>query len=326
MHNRIILALLLATLVTMQTQAQTNPLWREEKVKNYLPHMTSPDVRDLLTRTDMALIPVPSLEQHGLHAPIGTDYYSGVERAKLIAQRTDILVAPVLLIGQAPYHMDFPGTISLSAVTMQQVYFEAAQSLIRHGFRRLLFLNSHNGNQYVTRFVIDRINQETEAVAIDLGDGVSAMAPRASGGASAPRASGGASAPGASSGASAPGLFDRHAGVAETAGALYLFPSLVQLDKAQRATLTFPAHLSQMVPKVTSGDQAATLIFLAEGLKPKETGKHTSAAEMSTTGVWSERDPREATVEQGRRVTEFFVDAAVRFIERWKELRPLQRR
>ena len=317
MRNRIILALLLATFVARQTHAQTNPLWREEKVKNYLPHMTSPEVRDLLTRTDMALIPVPSLEQHGPHAPIGTDYYSGVERAKLIAQRTDILVAPVLLIGQAPYHMDFPGTISLSAETMQRVYFEAAQSLIRHGFRRLLFLNSHTGNQYVTRFVIDRINQETEAVAIDLGDGVSAMAPRSSGGANAPRSS---------SGASAPGLFDRHAGVAETAGALYLFPSLVQLDKAQRATLTFPPHLSQMLQKLASGDQAATLIFLAEGLKPKETGKHTSAAEMSTTGAWSERDPHEATVEQGRRATEFFVDAAVRFIERWKELRPLQSR
>ena len=317
MHNRIILALLLATLVAMQTQAQTNPLWREEKVKNYLPHMTSPEVRDLLTRTDMALIPVPSLEQHGLHAPIGTDYFSGVERAKLIAQRTDILVAPVLLIGQAPYHMDFPGTISLSAETMQKVYFEAAQSLIRHGFRRFLFLNSHTGNQYVTRFVIDRINQETEAVAVDLGDGVSAMAPRSSGGAEAP---------GSSSVPRAPGLFDRHAGVAETAGALYLFPSLVQLDKAQRATLTFPGSLSQMLPKVTSGDQAATLIFLAEALKPRETGKHTSAAEMSTTGAWSERDPREATVEQGRRATEFFVDAAVRFIEKWKELRPLQRR
>src|SRR5262245_30190882 len=82
-------------LAQSQSQAQTNPLWREDKVKNFLPHMTSPEVRDLLTRTDMALIPVPSLEQHGLHAPIGTDYFSGVERAKLIAQRTDILVAPV---------------------------------------------------------------------------------------------------------------------------------------------------------------------------------------------------------------------------------------
>jgi creatinine amidohydrolase len=295
-------------IVLSQTQLpKTNPLWHEEKVKNYLPHMTSPEVRDLLTRTDMALIPVPSLEQHGLHAPIGTDYYLGVEEAKLIAQRTDVLVAPVLLIGQSPYHMEFPGTITLSAVTLQQVYFEATQSLIRHGFRRFLFLNSHTGNQYMTRFIIDRINQETEAVAIDLGEGARSMAPAPANRTSAPR------------------LFDRHGGVIETSSALYLFPSLVQLDKAERANLTFPPHLSQMLPKVKSGDQAATLIFLAESLKSKETGKHTSAAEMSTTGVWSERDPREATAEQGRRATEFFVDRAVRFIEKWKELRPQQR-
>jgi len=80
------------------------------------------------------------------------------------------------MVGLAPYHMEFPGTIALSAETIERVYFEAAQSLIRHGFRRFLFLNSHSGNQYITRFVIDRINQETQAVAIDLGDGVSAMA------------------------------------------------------------------------------------------------------------------------------------------------------
>src|SRR6266496_3072029 len=105
--------------------AQTNPLWHEEKVKNYLPHMTWPEVQELLTRTDMAIIPVPSLEQHGLHAPIGTDFYSGIERAKLIAQRTDVLVAPILFAGQSPYHMDLPGTVTLSAETMQRVYFEA---------------------------------------------------------------------------------------------------------------------------------------------------------------------------------------------------------
>ena len=130
--------------------------------------MTWPEVRDLLTRTDMVLVPVPSLEQHGLHTPIGTDFFAGVEQAKLIAQRTDILVAPILLVGQAPYHMEFPGTIALSAETIQQVYFEAAQSLIRHGFRRFVFFNSHVGNQHITRFVVDRINQETSAIAVDL--------------------------------------------------------------------------------------------------------------------------------------------------------------
>src|SRR5438874_2566995 len=91
--------------------AQTNPLWHEVKIRNYLPHMTWPEVRDLLTRSDVALIPVPALEQHGPQAPIGTDFFAGVERLKLIAQQTDALVVPVLLAGQSPYHMDFPGRL-----------------------------------------------------------------------------------------------------------------------------------------------------------------------------------------------------------------------
>jgi hypothetical protein len=44
---------------------------------------------------------------------------------------------------------------------------------------------------------------------------------------------------------------------------------------------------------------------------------------MSTTGSWSERDPREASATQGKQASDVFVDAAVRFIERWKQLRPM---
>jgi creatinine amidohydrolase/Fe(II)-dependent formamide hydrolase-like protein len=43
---------------------------------------------------------------------------------------------------------------------------------------------------------------------------------------------------------------------------------------------------------------------------------------MSSTGVWSVRDLDEASAEQGRLVTEDLVQASVRFIERWNELRP----
>src|SRR5580693_3615212 len=73
-------------------EAQTNPLWHEQKVKNYLPHMTWPEVQDLLTRTDIVIIPIASMEQHGPQGPIGTDFLSANERAKLIAQKTDVLV------------------------------------------------------------------------------------------------------------------------------------------------------------------------------------------------------------------------------------------
>jgi creatinine amidohydrolase len=283
--------------------AQTNPLWHEEKVKNYLPHMTWPEVQDLLTRTDMVIIPVPSLEQHGPQTPIGTDFLSGVERAKLVAQRTDVLVAPVIMAGSSPYHMGFPGTISISTETLEKVYFETAQSLIHHGFRRILFLNSHAGNQYMTAFVADRVNQETPAIAVELGGAAAALEPRQN--------------------TSRATQFDRHGGVGETSGAMYLFPSLVQISKGSKGDLTLPEHMNRMLPQVIAGDPVATQVFLAEGLKPKDTGKHTSTREMTATGSWSQRDTRDSTAAAGKAATDTFVNAAVAFIDRWKALRPV---
>ena len=296
--------------LSLQTSAgaQTSPIWSQEKVPNYLPHMTVPEVRDLLTRTDMVIIPVTALEQHGLHLPLGTDYYSGIERAKLIAARTDVLVAPILIPGQSPYHMGFEGTVSLSSETIQQVMVEATESLIRHGFKRFLFLSAHGGNAATTTFIVDRINQETAGIAVALGSAVAPFRDRE-------RLS---SIPDS-------GLFDRHAGVGETSRALYLMPDLVDLDAAVPAELTLPRHMRDMLPEVIAGDPTALKVFLAEGLKAEETGKGTSAREMSTTGVWSVRDPKEASLEDGRVATEVFVDAAVRFIEKWKELRPVGR-
>jgi creatinine amidohydrolase len=300
-------ALLVVMLAPATAFGQSNPLWTEAKVHNYLPHMTWTEVERFLERSDMVILPVGSVEQHGLHLPLGTDYFNGVERAKLVAQRTDVLVAPILLPGQSPYHMEFPGTITLSAETIQRVYVEAAQSLIRHGFKRFLILNAHGGNRAICQFIVDRINQETEGIAVDLG---SAAAPYQLRRPQEEDTPGG------------PLQLDRHAGVGETASSLFLIPTLVQQDLAVPATLSMPDHLEAMVPQVLAGDPAATTVFLAEGLKAKETGKGTSAREMSTTGVWGVRDPREATADEGRLETERFVDAAVRFIERWRELRP----
>jgi creatinine amidohydrolase len=106
---------------------------------------------------------------------------------------------------------------------------------------------------------------------------------------------------------------------------MYAAPPLVNLPAARAAKLTMPAHLDKMLPAVVAGDPTATLVFLAEGLKAKGTGKGTSTREMSDTGTWGVRDPKDATAEQGRREIENFVQAAVRFIERWKELRPMAR-
>jgi creatinine amidohydrolase len=286
-----------------QAPTPTNPLWHEQKIKNYLPHMTWPEVRDLLTRTDMAILPVASLEQHGHQGPIGTDFLNGLERAKLIAQKTDVLVAPILFPGNSPYHMAFPGTITLPAETIQLVYFQAAQSLIAHGFKRFLILNSHAGNSNIARYIVDRINHETSGIAVELDEAAAPFEKRST--------------------RQGPREFDRHGGVSETSRSLYLTPDLVNMSVARTAPLTLRPHLEKILPEVVAGDPTATLVFLAESLKAESTGKGTSTKDMTETGVWSALDVKTATAERGRDETELSVNAAVAFIERWKQLRPL---
>jgi len=287
-------------LSSFQLAAQTNPLWTQQKVKNYLPHMTAPEVKALLTRTDMVIIPVASLEQHGNHLPIGTDFINGVERCKLIAQERDILVSPVLMVGQSPYHMGFAGTITLSAKTIIKVHLEAVESLIKHGFKRFVIMNAHGGNRAATGLLVDQINQTTAGVAVSFDQAIKPFMEPSS---TAPST-----------------VLDRHGGTRETSNSLYLMPTLVQLDKAVTAELTLPRHLEDMLPDVVEGEPTALMLFLAEGLKAKKTGKKTSSLEMSTTGVWGERDPKEGSAKRGEDINRRTINAAVKFIDRWNEL------
>lgn len=290
---------LVTTLLASNALAQTNPLWTQEKVKNYLPHMTVPEVEAFLEKSDLVIIPVASQEQHGNHLPIGTDFLNGVERCKLIAQERDILVAPVLMVGQSPYHMGFAGSMTLKADTIVQVHLEAVESLIHHGFKRFIIMNAHGGNRAISTFLVDQINQTTAGVAVNFGVAVEPFKEPSS----TPPST----------------VLDRHGGTSETSNSLYLMPDLVQLDKAVTAELTLPRHLENMLPDVIAGDPTALRLFLAEGLKAEETGKRTSSAEMSTTGVWGERDPTEGTAARGADEARRTVEAAVKFIDRWND-------
>lgn len=296
---------LICFLVNMNIAAQTNPLWTQQKVKNYLPHMTVPEVKSFLEKSDMVLIPVGALEQHGDHLPIGTDFLNGVERCKLIAQQRDILACPILMAGQSPYHMGFVGSITLSAETILKVHLESVESLIQHGFKRFIIMNAHGGNRAITTLLVDQINQTTEGVAVSFEQAIGPFLTASS--------------------VKPSDVLDRHAGTPETSNSLYLIPNLVQLDKGTASKLTLPKHMQAMLPQVIANDPTAKMLFLAEGLKAEKTGKGTSSAEMSSTGVWGERDPKEATALRGAAHTNRIVNAAVKFIDRWNELVPLGR-
>ena len=112
-----------------------------------LTDLTWPAVKALVPDTPV-VFPVAAIEQHGRHMPVFTDSLllgEIVRRAhEQFADR--VLVAPLQWLGNSDHHMDFPGTVS----ARPRVYLDLLNGLIddfvRHGFRRIVIVNGHGGN------------------------------------------------------------------------------------------------------------------------------------------------------------------------------------
>jgi len=115
--------------------------------KYQLEKMTWTDCQASLEKTDMIIIPVGSIEQHGPHLPLGTDWMHAEYASLKAAERCGIIAGPTVKVGISENHMDFPGTISLKPQTLILMLRDYCRCLIKHGFRRFIFFNSHGGNK-----------------------------------------------------------------------------------------------------------------------------------------------------------------------------------
>jgi creatinine amidohydrolase len=111
-----------------------------------LENLSYPEVELYLKKKDIILVPVGSVEQHSPYGLIGTDFITAEHVARQAAKAMDILVAPTVCYGVSPHHMAFPGTISLSPDTLIAVVCDVVQSLVTHGFRKIILINGHGGN------------------------------------------------------------------------------------------------------------------------------------------------------------------------------------
>lgn len=117
-----------------------------EYVRMNLTDATWTDIRDL--ETDLAVVPVGSTEQHGPHAPLGTDVLTAEAVADAGLERFDseVVRAPAIPVGIAEEHRQFPGTMWVSPETFRSYVREAIESLASHGLERVVIVNGHGGN------------------------------------------------------------------------------------------------------------------------------------------------------------------------------------
>ena len=123
--------------------------------------LTSPEI-DALSRETPIVIPIAALEQHGSHMPVFTDSLLVEEVVTRSHEqlRAQILVLPVMWLGNSHHHMEFPGTTSADPRVYLDLLFGLAKNWIDHGFRRLVFVNGHGGNDVPGRQVIFELRQQ----------------------------------------------------------------------------------------------------------------------------------------------------------------------
>jgi creatinine amidohydrolase len=146
------------------------PTDRPEGVKMDLTEATWTDVD--AAETDRALVPVGSTEQHGPHAPLGTDRFAAeaVARAGATVHEetvgTPVVVTPAVPIGVSEEHRDFPGTMWVSTDTFRAYVRETVLALTAHGLDRVVFVNGHGGNVDALREVAARLTRDGDACAV----------------------------------------------------------------------------------------------------------------------------------------------------------------
>jgi len=191
-----------------------------------LPRVTTPEGALLAdaTSTEIAargplilVVPLGSIEQHGAHLPLGTDGLLAEELcARLAAERSDVVVTPVVPFGASGEHEGFAGTVSLGSDVLSSVLTEITRSA-RFSFRGVVFVSGHGGNAEAMA--------RSGAVAEHEGDVVMMFLPRIDGA-------------------------DAHAGLTETSVVLAIDPRLVRNDEAMPGVT---APLSEIADALRSG-------------------------------------------------------------------------
>jgi len=120
-------------------------------------------IRELVpAEIDTAVLPVGTVEAHGA-ACLGTDIYIPEDIAGHIAERLNALVAPTVTYGITKSLLRYNGGATVRPETFGAYVRDVLDSLAAAGFRHVIVINGHGGNNAVLKDVAYAFHAERRA-------------------------------------------------------------------------------------------------------------------------------------------------------------------
>ena len=134
-----------------------------QKIK--IAELTSEESRRFLNEDAVILLPMGSLEDQGVHAPMG-DYLAAECVAMDMARAAremgvPTFVTPVIPFGGSDYFGSTHGGIAMSQSTLVALLDDMLACLTRHGLNKIMIINGHGGNVTAITEVTQRWRRKT---------------------------------------------------------------------------------------------------------------------------------------------------------------------
>jgi creatinine amidohydrolase len=128
--------------------------------KSFMADMSWIEFQEALDPGTVLVIPLGSTELEGPHLPLGVDTIAAQGVARGLAGEEGVLIAPCLPLGYSKWFHPYAGTVSLEHDTLVKVLLDYCRSLAMSGVKRVVFLNSHKGNNSAVEVAAHTLIQE----------------------------------------------------------------------------------------------------------------------------------------------------------------------
>lgn len=118
------------------------------------------ELKNYIGSNTLILVPIGAIEEHGPHLPVNTDMIIAnrlsLSVAENIKDEIPVLVTPDMWQAYNGEFMrkNWPGSLTISQDTQKALLLEITESIIKMGFKNIIYINSHGQNLFTMEAVI----------------------------------------------------------------------------------------------------------------------------------------------------------------------------